>query len=189
MCFCDNSVKINCQNLDKTWWFRQHSWWIKHFPEIIRYFLVFMYHIRFIKLSPKLVFLDYKFLFLSTQKKREFRTQASVSSGQMHIFWEGLYQLNRDWYWIPKQCWILETSTYKSNQLVIPEIFEWFGSYLSLATVVFGVVFQMSGTHAALIWWQLKKINSISKRYCWAKLSLSIYLNWHTLFCLISILI
>ena len=56
LCFCDNSVKINCQNFDKTWWFRQHSWWIKHFPEIIRFFLVFMYPIRFIKLSSKLFF-------------------------------------------------------------------------------------------------------------------------------------
>jgi len=104
LCFCDNSVKINCQNFDKTWWFRQHSWWIKNFPEIIRFFLVFMYPIRFIKLYSKLFFWDYKCLFLSPQKKREFRTQASVSSGQMDIFWKGLYQLNGDWYWIPKQC-------------------------------------------------------------------------------------
>ena len=72
---------------------------------------------------------------------------------------------------------------------MIPEIFEWFGSYVFFATVFFGMVFQMSGTHAAFISWQLKKSNSISKRYCWAKLSSSIYLNWHTLFCLISKLI
>ena len=52
----------------------------------------------------------------SASKKREFRTQASVSSGQIDIFWEGLYQLNGDRYWIPKQCLILETSTYKSDQ-------------------------------------------------------------------------
>ena len=68
--------------------------------------------------------------------------QTSCKEVRLDVVWgKCVYQLNRDWYWIPKQCWILETSTYKSNQLVIPEIFEWFGSHISLATVVFGVVF------------------------------------------------
>ena len=57
-CFCNNFVKINCQNFAKTWWFWQHSWWIKHILEIIRYLHVLIYPIRFIKLSSKLVFLD-----------------------------------------------------------------------------------------------------------------------------------
>ena len=37
-CFCDNSVKTNCQNSYKTWWFQQHFWWINLFSDIIRFF-------------------------------------------------------------------------------------------------------------------------------------------------------
>ena len=65
----------------------------------------------------------------------------------------------------------------------------WFGSNVITTRVIFGLVFLNSITNAAWICWYLENVFSISKIFCWTKLSPSICLNWSTLFWIIGFLL
>ena len=65
----------------------------------------------------------------------------------------------------------------------------WFGSNVITTRVIFGLVFLNSITNAAWICWYLENVFSISKIFCWTKLSPSICLNWSTLFWIIRFLL
>ena len=53
----------------------------------------------------------------------------------------------------------------------------WFGSNVITTRVIFGLVFLNSITNAAWICWYLENVFSISKIFCWTKLSPSICLK------------
>ena len=73
----------------KSGWFQHHFSEWKHFFEMTRFFPMFLYPIRFIKVASKLNFEHCKCLIFCRQFLVSVMDKACVSDGQMHIFYEG----------------------------------------------------------------------------------------------------
>ena len=70
----------------KSGWFQHHFSEWKHFFELTRFFPMFLYPIRFIKLASKFDFEHWKCLVFCRQFFVSVMDTACVSDGQMHIF-------------------------------------------------------------------------------------------------------